>query len=317
MAFEGVRKVWMNGRLTDFADAKIHVFSHVIHYGSGVFEGTRCYKTPQGPAVFRLRDHTDRLFWSAKIYRMEIPFTKDEIDEAVCETIRANAFDACYIRPLVYRGFGTLGVNPFNSPVDVVIGVWPWGKYLGDAALEEGVDVCVSSWNRMAPNTFPAMAKATANYMNSQLIKMEALKNGFAEGIGLNSDGTVSEGSGENIFIVRDGIIYTPDLTSALEGITRDTIMRFIDDLGLKIREKRITRDEVYIADEAFFTGTSFAIMPCTRIGGQSIGSGTPGPLTQRLISAWSEMVGVDIVAQADDYARKVNEMESELAAAR
>jgi branched-chain amino acid aminotransferase len=284
VAFEGVRKIWMNGHLADFADAKIHVFSHVLHYGSGVFEGTRCYKTPQGPAIFRLRDHTDRLFSSARIYRMEIPFTKDELDDAVAETIRANGFEACYIRPLVYRGLGTLGVNPFNSPVDVIIGVWPWDKYLGPEALEEGVDVCVSSWNRMAPNTFPAMAKATANYMNSQLIKMEALKNGFTEGIGLNSDGTVSEGSGENIFVVwKDRLITPPTAQAGLPGITRSTVLSLAGDCGFEVAEQAIPREMLYIADEVFFCGTASEITPIRSVDHIAIGSGRRGPVVERL----------------------------------
>jgi branched-chain amino acid aminotransferase len=284
MAFEDVKKVWMNGKFVDFADARIHVFSHVIHYGSGVFEGTRCYKTASGPAVFRLRDHTDRLYDSAKIYRMDIPYAKEEFNEAVLETIRVNEFEACYIRPVVYRGMGTLGVNPFNSPIDVLIGVWKWGKYLGPEALEEGVDVCVSSWNRMAPNTFPAMAKATANYMNSQLIKMEALKNGFVEGIGLSTDGTVAEGSGENLFLVWRGKLVTPPTASAgLPGITRSTVMSLARDCGFELVEQPIPRELLYIADEVFFCGTASEITPIRSVDRIPVGCGKRGPVVERL----------------------------------
>ena len=284
MAFEDVKKVWMNGKMVDLADAKIHLFSHVIHYGSGVFEGTRCYSGARGPAVFRLRDHTDRLFASAKIYRMEIPFSRDEIDQAVLETIRVNEFPACYIRPIVYRGLGTLGVNPFNSPIEVAIGVWKWGKYLGPEALENGVDACVASWNRMAPNTFPAMAKATANYMNSQLIKMEALTNGYAEGIGLSPDGTVAEGSGENLFLVWRNRLITPPVASAgLPGITRSTVVHLAHDCGFDVVEQVVPREMLYIADEVFFCGTASEITPIRSVDRIPVGNGKRGPVVERL----------------------------------
>lgn len=284
MAFEGVQKVWMNGRLVDYADAKIHAFTHALHYGSGVFEGTRCYKTTGGSAVFRLREHTTRLYASAKVYRMEIPWTKDEFDDAILETIRANEFDECYIRPLVYRGFGTLGVNPFNSPVEAMIGVWKWGSYLGPEALEQGVDACVSSWNRMAPNTFPAMAKATANYMNSQLIKMEAIANGYKEGIGLSPDGIVSEGSGENIFVVWNNRLMTPPTASAgLPGITRDAVLTLARDCGFDVVEQNIPRELLYIADEVFFCGTASEITPIRSVDKIPVGSGMRGAVVERL----------------------------------
>jgi branched-chain amino acid aminotransferase len=284
VAFEDVRKVWINGKLVDFADAKIHVFSHVIHYGSGVFEGTRCYKTERGPAIFRLKEHTERLYASAKIYRMEIPYSRDELDEAVLETVRANGFEACYVRPIVFRGMGTLGVNPFKSPVDVVVGVWKWGAYLGAEALEEGVDACVSSWNRMAPNTFPAMAKATANYMNSQLIKMEALTNGYAEGIGLTPAGTVSEGSGENLFVWWKGRLVTPPTASAgLPGITRASVLTLARDCGFEAVEQAIPREMLYIADEVFFCGTASEITPIRSIDRIPVGTGRRGPVVERL----------------------------------
>lgn len=284
MAFEGVKKVWMNGKFVDFQDAKIHVFSHVIHYGSGVFEGTRCYKTERGPAVFRLLDHTNRLYDSAKIYRMEIPYTREELNEAILETIRVNGFEACYVRPLVIRGNGTLGVNPFNSPVEVIIGVWEWGKYLGPEALEEGVDVCVSSWNRMHPNTFPAMAKSVANYANSQLIKMEALVNGYKEGIGLTPDGQVSEGSGENIFLVwKDRIMTPPTASAGLPGITRATVLSLAQDCGYEMVEQPIPRELLYVAEEVFFCGTASEITPIRSIDRIPVGKGARGPVVERL----------------------------------
>ncbi len=284
MAFEGVKKIWMNGQFVDFADAKIHVFSHVLHYGSGVFEGARCYRTERGPAVFRLADHTNRLYDSAKIYRMEIPYSRQEFNEAVLETIRANGFEACYIRPVVYRVFGTLGVNPFNSPVDVMIGVWDWGKYLGPEALEQGVDVCVSSWQRMHANTLPAMAKSVANYANSQLIKMEALTNGYKEGIGLSPDGLVSEGSGENLFLVWRGRIVTPPTASAgLPGITRATVLALARDLGMEVVEQPIPREQLYVAEEVFFCGTASEITPIRSIDRAPVGKGTRGPVVERL----------------------------------
>ena len=258
MSFEGVTKVWMNGRLVDFADAKVSVFTHALHYGSGVFEGIRCYETARGSEVFRLNEHMERLHWSAKIYRMEIPYTVPELCAATLQTIKANGLKACYIRPLVYRGFGSLGVNPLPNPVDAMIGVWSWGKYLGAEALEEGVDVCVSSWTRLGANTMPAMAKTTANYANSQLIKMEALANGYHEGIALDDIGRISEGSGENLFLVWKGILYTPPFaSSALPGITRASVLRLAKDLGLEVVEQMIPREMLYVVDEVFFTGTA------------------------------------------------------------
>ena len=284
MSFEGVKKLWMNGKLVNFEDAKVHVFTHVIHYGSGVFEGIRCYNTQQGPAVFRLKEHADRLYNSAKIYRMEIPYTREQFDAAVLETIRENGFDECYIRPVVYRGFQSLGVNPFPCPVDMFIGVWKWGKYLGPEALEQGVDVCVSSWSRMAPNTFPAMAKSTANYANSQLVKMEALQNGYSEGIVLDVNGYVSEGSGENLFVVKNGRLMTPPLGgSVLPGITRNSVITIAKDLGYEVHEGSLPREALYIADEVFFTGTAAEISPIRSIDKIQIGAGKRGPITDRL----------------------------------
>jgi len=276
--------IWMNGNFVPWEDARIHICSHVIHYGTGVFEGLRCYNTPKGPAIFRLQDHTERLFNSAKIYRMEVPFTKEQINQATVELIKKNELDECYIRPIVYRGYQELGVNPFTCPVEVALITWKWGKYLGPEALEQGVDVMVSSWNRMAPNTFPAMAKCCANYMNSQLIKMEALTYGFVEGIALDVSGFVSEGSGENIFAVRKGVIYTPPLhATILPGITRDTVITLARELGYEVRETSMLREFLYLADELFFTGSAAEVTPIRSVDKIPIGTGKCGPVTKRL----------------------------------
>jgi len=296
MPFEEVKKVWMNGRLVDFADAKIHAFTHALHYGSGIFEGIRCYITKNGPAVFRLDEHLRRMYDSCKIYRIEVPFSPEETKEACLDIIRANDFDDCYVRPLVYRGFHSLGVFPASCPVDVLIGAWRWGKYLGAEALEQGVDCRVSSWTRMAPNTFPALAKATANYMNSILIRQEAAIDGYAEGIALDVDGYVSEGSGENIFLVRDNKIMTPPLgASVLAGITRDTILRLARDLGYEVVETLIPREALYIADEVFFTGTAAEVTPIRSIDRITIGVGRRGPVTERIQREYFAYVGGDI----------------------
>ncbi|HUO84473.1 MAG TPA: branched-chain amino acid transaminase [Thermoanaerobaculia bacterium] len=296
MAFEDVKKIWMNGKLVDFADAKIHVLSHVVHYGSGVFEGIRCYNTKRGPAIFRLRDHSRRLFDSSKIYRMDLPITLEEFETACLETIRVNGFEDCYIRPLVYRGFHSLGVYGGACPVDIIIAVWKWGKYLGAEGYEKGVDVRVSSWTRMAPNTFPAMAKATANYMNSQLIRMEAEADGYAEGIALDVDGYVSEGSGENIFVIRDGMILTPPLgSSVLPGITRDSIITIARNLGYEVTEKMVPREFLYIADEVFFTGTAAEVTPIRSIDRIQVGEGRRGPITEQIQKIFLQTVNGEI----------------------
>ena len=293
MSYEDVKKVWMNGKLVSFADAKIHAFSHVFHYGSAMFEGARVYKTKNGPAAFRLDDHIKRLYDSCKVYRMEIPYTVARFKDAIFETIRANGFDECYIRPLVYRGMGALGVNPFGSPVDVLIAVWKWGRYLGDEALENGVDVCVSSWNRMAPNTFPAMAKATGNYLNSQLIKMEAITNGFVEGIALDATGRISEGSGENIFLVHGGRVITPPLAgSILHGITRETVITLARDAGYTVVEQPMAREMLYIADEVFFSGTAAEITPIRSIDKITVGKGKRGPVAEALQHEFFGVIG-------------------------
>lgn len=277
-------KIWFNGKLVNWDDAKIHVMSHVIHYGSSVFEGIRCYHTSQGSAVFCLQQHVQRLLNSAKIYRMDVQQSLSDLSSAILETIRANRMNACYIRPVIFRGYGEIGVNPLGCPLDVVIAVWEWGKYLGKEALEQGVDVCVSSWTRIAPNTLPALAKAAANYMNSQLIKMEALKNGYAEGIALDSSGYISEGSGENLFVIKDKIAITPPLASSvLPGITRQAVMEICKDLGIELREAGIARELLYLADELFFTGTAAEITPIRSVDKIQVGSGSRGPITARI----------------------------------
>jgi len=292
MALDPVKKIWMNGEFVDWDDARIHVLSHVVHYGSSVFEGGRAYASDRGPAVFRLRDHVERLFNSAKIYRMEIPFSREQVARAICELIDVNDLDAAYIRPVVYRGYKELGVDPRSCPVDVTIAVWRWGKYLGPEALEQGVDVCVSSWQRMAPNTFPAMAKCGANYMNSQLIKQEALGHGYVEGIALDSSGHVSEGSGENIFLVRDGVLITPSFgNSILPGITRNCVIKFAEEMGLKVIEENIPREALYLADEVFFTGSAAEITPIRSIDRMPVGAGKRGPVTRRLQEAFFDIV--------------------------
>jgi branched-chain amino acid aminotransferase len=280
----GSGKIWMNGELVDWADARIHIGAHVVHYGSGVFEGARCYDTPMGSACFRLDAHIRRLLDSAKIYRMESGADAATLQAAVIATIRANGYKACYIRPLIYRGYHELGVNPFNCPVECAIMLWEWGAYLGADALEKGVDVQVSSWGRGAPNRYPAMAKATANYANAQLIKMEAVLHGYAEGIALDPSGFVSEGSGQNIFLVRDGLIWTPPLSaSILPGITRDVIITLARDLGLTVREEMVPREALYVADEVFFTGTAVEISPVRSIDKITIGQGRRGPITETI----------------------------------
>jgi branched-chain amino acid aminotransferase len=276
--------VWMNGKYIPWKDANIHIASHVIHYGSCLFEGFRAYEIPKGTVIFRLDAHIKRLYNSCKMYRMEIPFTQEEFEKAVVETIKANKLKACYIRPIVYRGYGTLGVDPFPNPVDCAILVWEWGQYLGDDALENGVDVKVSTWSRMAPNTFPALAKSGANYMNSQLIKMEAILDGYVEGIALNVRGHISEGSGENIFLVMDGEVHSPPLSaSILPGITRDTVIRLTKDLGIPFIEDTVPREMLYIADEVFFTGSAAEITPIRSIDKIEIGSGKRGPVTKKI----------------------------------
>src|SRR5262245_35286833 len=292
MGFPGTGTIWMNGKLVEWKDATIHVASHVIHYGTGVFEGARCYNTPRGSACFRLDAHMRRLQQSAKIYRMEYPLDLAGWQHAVLETIRANSMKACYIRPIVYRGYETLGVNPLTCPVDAAIILWDWGTYLGAGALEQGCEVKIASWSRMAPNTLPAMAKSAANYANSGLIKMEAIGDGYSEGIALDVFGNVSEGSGQNIFIVRDRIIHTPPLASSiLGGITRDSIITLARDLGYTVVEAALPREALYIADEVFVVGTAAEVTPICSIDKIQIAGGRRGPVTEALQRAFFDTI--------------------------
>jgi branched-chain amino acid aminotransferase len=308
MPFNERAKVWMNGVLVPWTEAKIHIASHVVHYGSAVFEGMRCYDTPKGSACFRLDAHMRRLFDSARIYRMDSPVARDALTEAVLETIRANEQKACYIRPLIYRGYQTLGVNPLPCPVDVAILTWEWGPYLGDGALQKGVDVRVSSWARTAPNTFPALAKTAANYANSGLIKMEAVADGYAEGIALDVSGFVSEGSGQNVFLVRDSVLYTPPITaSILPGITRDSVITIARDLGFQVREQLIPREMLYIADELFFCGTAVEVTPIRSVDKIVIGRGERGPITEAIQRTFFDIIAGE-VPDAHGWLTFVNE---------
>ncbi|HMH02371.1 MAG TPA: branched-chain amino acid transaminase [Terriglobales bacterium] len=281
MAIQKTEKIWHNGKLIPWDDAQLHVMSHVVNYGSSVFEGVRCYSLPKGPAIFRANEHMQRLLDSAKIYRIDVDYTRDELVSAVVDVVKNNGVWPCYIRPIILRGYGEAGVNPFNSPTEVYICNYPWGKYLSNDA-EQGVDVCVSSWTRLAPNTLPAIAKSGANYMNSQLIKMEAIINGYVEGIALDTNGYVSEGSGENVFIVRNGTLQTAPLgNSVLPGITRDSVMQIARDLGIPVVEQVIPREMLYVADEAFFTGTAAEITAIRSVDKISVGKGVVGPITR------------------------------------
>ncbi len=285
-------KIWHNGRFIDWDDARIHVLSHVTSYGSSVFEGVRCYSTRNGPAIFRGREHARRLLDSAKIYRMDLKFTIDDLMNAMAELVRVNGMNSCYFRPIVMRGYGDVSVLPGNNPIETYIACWEWGKYLGDDALARGVDVCVSSWTRIAPNTLPAMAKAGANYMNAQLIRMEAQINGYTEGIALDEAGYVSEGSGENVFVVRDGKIVTPPLgASVLPGITRDTVVELAHSTGIPIIESLVPREMLYIADEVFFSGTAAEITPIRSVDKIEIGAGRRGPITEKLQKMFFDVV--------------------------
>ena len=283
MAIKKSEKIWHNGKLIPWDSAKIHVMSHVVNYGSAVFEGIRCYAPPQGPAIFRAPEHAQRLLNSAKIYRIETDFTRDDLVAAMVELVKANGTWPCYLRPIILRGYGEAGVNPFNSPTEVYIANYEWGKYLSHGD-EEGVDVCISSWNRLAPNTMPAMAKSGANYMNSQLIKMEAILNGYVEGIALDSNGYVSEGSGENLFVVREGRLLTPPLASSvLPGITRDSVMKLAQEMGIPVAEQMLPREMLYVADEVFFSGTAAEITPIRSVDKITVSKGTIGPITRAL----------------------------------
>lgn len=283
--------IWRDGEFVKWADATVHVLSHSMQFGSAAFEGIRAYSTPKGPAIFRLRDHLKRLVNSVKIYRIESPYSVDQLYEAAREVVARNNVESCYIRPMILRGYGASGMVPFDSPIETYVPCWPWGAYLGDEALAQGVDACISSWHRVAPNTIPAMAKIAGNYLSGQLIKMEALTNGFAEGIALSPSGVVSEGSGQNVFVVDNGTVVTSPLDGTmLGGITRDTILKIAQRDGLPVREQPIAREMLYTADEVFFTGTAAELTPVRSIDRIKIGAGTVGPITRQLQKAYLDI---------------------------
>jgi branched-chain amino acid aminotransferase len=289
MPIEATKNIWHNGQLIPWEKANIHVMSHVIHYGSSVFEGIRCYTQPGGAGIFRLPEHMQRLIHSAKIYRMPLAYSVEQLNAAVIDVVEANGVTPCYIRPIAFRGYGEIGVNPLRSPIDVYIANFPWGKYV---AGNDGADVCISSWNRLAPNTMPSLAKAGANYMNSQLIRMEAEVNGYVEGIALDTNGYLSEGSGENLFVIRGGTIYTAPLAnSVLNGITRDSILVLARQLGIPVVEQALPRELLYICDEAFFTGTAAEVSHLRSVDRIMIGDGTMGPVTTALHDAFFNIV--------------------------
>ncbi len=288
MPITEVEKIWMDGELVDWRDAKIHVLSHAIHYGSGVFEGIRAYETSRGAAVWHLDEHLKRLFRSAKLYHMDIPFSREAIADATKDVIRANGLNACYIRPVAMRGYGEMGVNPLNAPVNVFIAVWPWGAYLGEEALEQGVRVKISSWRRNSQNSLPSTAKATGQYINGVLAKVESLKAGYDEAIMLNEAGFVTDGSGENVFIVRDGVLTTPSIQAGcLDGITRHCVITISRDLGYEVREENLVRTDLYNADEVFFSGTAAEITPIREVDDRVVGEGHRGPVTKELQGAF------------------------------
>jgi branched-chain amino acid aminotransferase len=284
MPITPVEKIWMDGELVDWQDAKVHVLSHAVHYGSGVFEGIRCYETKIGPAVWHLDEHVKRLFRSAKLYHMDIPFSPEAVAEAIKDTIRVNGLASCYVRPLVYRGYGEIGVNPLNAPVNVTVAVWPWGAYLGEDAIERGVRVKISSWKRNDQNSLPSAAKATGQYINGVLAKVESLKAGYDEAIMLNQQGHLADGSGENVFVVRGGTLVTPPISAGcLDGITRASVIRIAEDLGHETREENLTRTDLYNADEAFFSGTAAEVTPIREVDDRVVGEGTRGPITKEI----------------------------------
>ncbi|HTO90403.1 MAG TPA: branched-chain amino acid transaminase [Candidatus Sulfotelmatobacter sp.] len=292
MAIQKARTIWMNGRWVPWEDARIHVLAHVAHYASSVFEGLRAYRTPRGAAIFRLDEHMDRLMFSARVYRMEPNFTREQIREVCLEVVAQNELGDCYVRPLIYRGYENLGVNPYGCPVEVCVAAFPWGGYLGEDALQRGVPVKVSSWTRIAPNTLPAMAKSSANYMNSQLMKMEALVDGYSEALALDANGFVSEGSGQNVFAVLKGELVTPPLSSSvLAGITRDTVMVLARELGLQVREEVMPREMLYAAEELFYTGTAVEISPIASVDRIPVGGGERGPITKKIQDAFFAIV--------------------------
>jgi len=292
MAFPGTGKIWMNGKVVEWKDANIHIASHIVHYGSGVFEGARCYDTLNGPACFRLDTHMRRLLDSARIYRMDPPYDQQTLTDATISLIQTNGFKACYIRPLIYRGYDSLGVDPRACPIDVAIILWEWPAYFTKEAVEEGIDVKIATWARNAPNTTPAMAKSVANYANAQLIKLEAVLEGYAEGIALDTGGNLSEGSGQNVFIVRDGLIFTPPIgNSVLSGITRDSVITIARDMGFEVREQTLPREMLYIADEVFFVGTAVEVTPIRTVDKVKVGRGRRGPVTEAIQQKFFQIV--------------------------
>jgi branched-chain amino acid aminotransferase len=292
MALSRSEVIWMNGQWVAWEDAKIHILSHVVHYGSSVFEGIRCYERTDGPAIFRLEEHVRRLVDSAKIYRMETRYSAEQLSRVCVEVVQKNGLKSCYLRPIIYRGYESLGVNPIGNPVDVAVAAYPWGHYLGPESQEKGVAVQVSTWRRAAPDTYPSLAKAGGHYMNSQLIKTEAITNGYAEGIALDAYGWISEGSGENVFLVYRGELYTsPIASSILSGITRDTVLTLARDLGYHVREEFLPRELLYAADEAFFSGTAVEITPITSVDRIPVGDGQRGPITRAIQTAFFDLM--------------------------
>ncbi len=297
MPITEVKKIWMNGKMVDWHDAKIHVLTHALHYGSGVFEGIRAYKTADGPAVFRLTDHMERLHRSAKIYYMDIPYSTEELVEATKELVRVNELDGCYIRPIVYRGYGEMGLNPLNAEIDVSIACWPWGAYLGEEGIKHGIRAKVSSYRRIDVNVLPPAAKASGNYINSILAKVEIIHAGYDEAVLLNTYGFVTDGSGENIFMVKDGVLYTPPThAGALEGITRDSVITIANDLDYPVIEDNIVRSDLYLADEAFYTGTAAEVVPIREVDDRVIGD--PGPITKAIQEVFFDA----IVGKREEY---------------
>ncbi len=307
MPIEPVDKIWMDGKLVDWEDAKVHALTHALHYGSGVFEGIRAYETKKGPAVFRLTDHIKRLFRSAQIYMIDMPFSIEELVAGAKETVRVNGLKSCYVRPLVYHGYGEMGLNPLYAPVNVMIAVWHWGAYLGEDALENGARVKISSWRKHDPNIIPPAAKASGQYINSALAKVDAVKAGYDDAVMLSHDGYIADGTGENLFIVRDGVLMTPPESSGiLLGVTRDSVIRIAQDLGYEVKERRLTRADLYTADEVFFTGTAAEVCPIKEVDDRTVGAGGRGPIAKEIQSifyaavkgelpqyeAWNEYVG-------------------------
>ena len=284
MPIQPVDKIWMDGKLVDWEDATVHVLTHALHYGTGVFEGIRAYETPKGPGVFRLTDHMKRLFRSAQVYMIDIPFTIEEMVQGAKDTVGASGLKSCYVRPIVYRGYGEMGLNPLNAPVNVAIGVWPWGTYLGDDCLENGARLIISSWRRPDPNVLPTGAKATGQYINSGLAKVEAIKGGYDDALMLSPEGSLAEGSGENLFIVRENTLITPpESAGILMGVTRNSVTTIAHDLGYEVLERKFVRSDIYTADEAFLTGTAAEVTPIREVDDRPIGSGTRGPVTKEI----------------------------------